>query len=463
MSHKKRLILGAVVMNNGSHAFHGVWRHPDAALQREYETLPAWVDLAKTLERGTFDFLFFADIIGAYDTYGGDWRASARAGAQFPCNDPLILSSALASVTEHLGFAVTSSVFYQNPYAFARQLSTLDHLSGGRLAWNIVTSVIENGAKNVGLEALPAHDERYEWAEEYVDVTLKLWEHSWEDDALVRDTERGVFVDSDKLHEIGHVGERYRVKGPFQVPPSPQRTPVLIQAGGSPVGRDFAARTAEMTFIVASTPDQARDIINDTRNRVTAAGRHADDLKFFTALSPVIGSTEEEAQRLNAEIDEWVSEDALLTMISGHMQTDFADLDLDKPLADFHTGGMQGMLANIRSSVPEEEQKHLTFRDIFRTFTGLRLVGTPEQIADRFEEWQDAGIDGIGILEILRPQTYETFVDQVVPILRQRGLVQERYAEGTLREKLFGRGPLLPDTHRAHALSIYDSADLVTA
>lgn len=457
---RKRLILGAVAMYNGSHAFHGVWRHPDAAKQREFETLPSWVELAKTLERGRSDFLFFADVIGAYDVYGGDWSATAREGAQFPSNDPLVLSAALAAVTENLGYAITSSVFYQNPYAFARQLSTLDHLSGGRIAWNIVTSVIENGAKNVGLEGLPEHDERYAWAGEYVDAVLKLWEKSWDDDALVRDPASGVFVDPSKIREIGHVGERFRIKGPHQVPPSPQRTPVLIQAGGSPIGREFAAKNAELAFVVANNPQLARETIRDVRFRVVAAGRAAEDLKFFTGLSTVVGSTETEAKALNAELDEWIREEGLLTMLSGHMQTDFADLDLDKPLADFSTGGMQGFLQDIRASVPPEEQHRLTYRDVFRTFTGLRVVGTPEQIADRFEEWQDAGIDGIGLLEVIRPQTFDDFVDHVVPELQKRGLMQTEYAPGTLREKLFDRGPSLPATHRAHGLPVYDSRDV---
>jgi long-chain alkane monooxygenase len=458
MSERKRMLLGAVVMYNGSHALHGLWRHPDAADHREFMDVKQWIELAELLERGRFDLMFFADVIGAYDIYGGDWKAAAREGVQFPNADPLTLLAALAPVTEHLGLAATSSVFLQNPFQFARQFSTLDHISGGRAGWNIVTSVIQNGAANVGIETLPSHDDRYLWADEYADVVLKLWERSWEEGSLTVDPETGVFADPAKVHEIGHVGERYRVGGPHQVPPSPQRTPLLFQAGASPVGRDFAARNAEGVFVTAANPGSAAKIVADIRARTVAAGRGADDIKFLAAQTIVTGGTEEEARRKDAELAEWVSEEGMMVMLSGHMQTDLAEVDLDRPLADFSTEGMQGILADLRESVPPEERARQTFRDVLGRFWDSRLVGAPEQIADRLEEWQDAGVDGAMVIETLRPQSYVEFVDLVVPVLQDRGLVQREYAPGTLREKLFGRGPHLPSTHRAHSLPIADIA-----
>lgn len=455
----RRLLLGAVVMYNGSHALHGLWRHPDAERQRNFEGFADWLDLARTLERGRFDFLFFADVIGAYDVDGGDWRSTAREGAQFPTADPLVLLSALAPATEHLGLARTSSVFYQHPFAFARQISTLDHLSGGRVAWNIVTSVIENGARNVGLDALPDHDDRYAWADEYTDIVYKLWERSWDDDALVRDPESGVFVDPDRLRQIDHAGEHWSVGGPHQVPPSPQRTPLLLQAGGSDVGRAFAARNAEGVFVVAQTPESGGRLAADIRGRATAEGRDGDDLRFIVGLSIVVGETEEEARERDAEVERWVSVDGMLAMLSGHLQTDLSAVDLDLPLAEFRTQGMQGILREIRESVPEEQRASLTFRDVLGSFWRSRLVGSPEQVADEIERWHAAGIDGINVLEVIRPDTYERFVRLVVPVLQERGLVQREYAPGTLREKVFGRGPRLPSTHRATSIPI--PADLV--
>jgi long-chain alkane monooxygenase len=450
---RRRMLLGAVVMYNGSHALHGLWRHPEAGDHRDFMDVKQWIELAQLLERGRFDLLFFADVIGAYDVYGGDWKATAREGVQFPNADPLVLLSALAPATENIGLAATSSVFLQHPFQFARQMSTLDHISGGRVGWNIVTSVIENGAGNVGLDKLPGHDDRYRWADEYTDVALKLWEHSWEDGALRVDPEAGVFADPDKVHQIDHVGERYRVGGPHQVPPSPQRTPLLLQAGASEAGRSFAARNAEGVFVTAATAASAGKLVADVRGRAVAAGRAADSIKFLAAQTIVTGGTEEAARKLDAELEEWVSDEGMMVMLSGHMQTDLAAVDLDRPLEDFSTEGMQGMLRDLRESVPPEERPHQTFRDVLGRFWRARMVGAPEQIADQLEEWHEAGVDGAMVIETVRPKSYVDFVDLVVPVLQERGLVQREYAPGTLREKLFGRGPYLPADHRAHSLS----------
>jgi long-chain alkane monooxygenase len=444
-----RFLLGAVTMFNGSHAVHGIWRHPDFHRQREFERLNHWLELARTLERGRFDLLFLADVIGAYDVYGDDWKASARYGVQFPSYDPLVLLAALAPATEHLGLGLTSSVFYQHPFPFARQISTLDQLSGGRLGWNIVTSVIQNAAQNMGMDRLPDHDERYRRAEEYTQAVYKLWEQSWDDDALRRDTEAGVFSDPDGVHEINHVSEHWSVRGPHLVAPTPQRTPLLMQAGSSPVGRDFAARHAEAVFLVCNTPDVAAPLVEDYRRRTVAVGRDAAEIKLLAALTVVTAETEEAARAKDAELEEWISDEGMLVMLSGHMQTNLGAIDLDRPLADFKTDGMQGMLAEIRARVPPELQASLTYRDLLKGFWRNRLVGSGEQIADRLAEFAAVGIDGVNLVEMVRPEGFEDFVEFVVPVMQERGMVQREYRDGTLREKIFGRGPRLPEGHPA--------------
>ncbi len=223
-------------MNTTSHILHGgAWRAPDAR-QTDFNSLQHWIDLAKTLEKAKFDFVFFADVVGLYDDYQGDWKKFVDTGLQIPSNDPLVLASALASHTENLGIAITSSILQEHPFDFARKISTLDHASNGRIAWNIVTSLSQNAWRNFGYDGITAHDDRYAWAEEYVDVVFKLWEGSWDDGALVQDKASGIHADFDKVHKINHVGDRYRVEGPHLVAPSPQRTPVLFQAGSSPDG-----------------------------------------------------------------------------------------------------------------------------------------------------------------------------------------------------------------------------------
>ncbi len=229
------LIFNAFVMNTVSHIQHGLWRHP-AARQHDFNDVRVWIDLAKTLEAGLFDAIFFADVVGLYGPLHGDYAVNAREGLQIPNNDPSILLAALATHTEHLGLALTSSVLQAHPFEFARRASTLDHISNGRLAWNIVTSTQENAARNFGFERLVEHDTRYDWAGEYVDVVYKLWEGSWDDGALLRDKTSGVFSDASRIHKINHAGKRYRVEGPHLPSPSPQRTPFLFQAGPRPPG-----------------------------------------------------------------------------------------------------------------------------------------------------------------------------------------------------------------------------------
>jgi len=299
----KPLIFSAFVMNTPSHILHGLWRQPDGG-QVDFNSLDLWVDLARKLELGNFDVLFFADVHGVYGSIGGSYQKHVETGLQIPSNDPSVILSALAYNTEHLGFAFTSSIVQEHPFNFARKISTLDHASGGRIAWNIVTNLLANGARNFNFEGLTAHDERYEWADEYVDVTYKLWEGSWDDGALLQDRTTGMHGDFTKVHRINHSGRRYTVEGPHLVAPSPQRTPLLFQAGSSNAGMKFAAANAEAQFLIAPSPAAAAAVIESTRMLLPKFGRAVDDIKFFQGLSFVIGSTEEEAARKDRELDE---------------------------------------------------------------------------------------------------------------------------------------------------------------
>ncbi len=441
------LIFNAFVMNTASHIQHGLWRHPDAR-QHDFADVKVWVDLARTLEAGLFDTMFFADVVGLYGPLHGDYEVNAREGLQIPNHDPSVLISALAVNTEHLGFAVTSSVLQAHPFEFARRASTLDHITRGRFAWNIVTSTQENAARNFGFDRLVEHDERYEWAEEYLEVVYKLWEGSWDEDALLRDKARGVFSDHARIHKINHVGKRYRVEGPHLPSPSPQRTPFLFQAGSSSAGRRFAARHAEGQFIAAPTPAAAAELIRDTRKLAVEAGRKPEDIKFLQGFSFVIGSTEEEARRKEAELDEYLSIDGFLAHSNlGVSQDTGRPYPPETLLKDIRTNGGHSHIEWLRKSSPDREP---TVGDLARLAARRhrRIVGTPEQIAGRLEEWQQAGIDGVNVINWTIPGSYEEFNAQLLPELQRRGLAKSEYRPGSLREKLTGR-PRLPHRHFA--------------
>jgi len=453
---EKPLHFAAFVMNTTGHIIQGTWRRPTAR-QADFNSLDHWVDLAKTLERGRFDAIFFADVVGLYAPYRGDERKYVEAGLQVPSNDPSVLAGAIAYATEHLGIAFTASILQEHPFNFARRISTLDHASRGRIAWNIVTNYLPNASRNFGLEGLTRHDERYAWADEYVDVTYKLWEGSWEEDALVQDRETGVHADYDKIHRINHEGPRYKVEGPHLVSPSPQRTPLLFQAGASEAGRTFAAKNAEAIFIVAPNVAAAARDTADIRARAVRHGRSAKDIKFFQGLHFVVGSTEEEAKRKSDELDQWIDFDAQLSHMSGAVGIDFGHEDLDRPVGELRTEGVQSIVGWIKDLVTDREP---TLRDVAHyTAHNGRITGTPEQIADQLERWQKAGVDGINVVNAEIPGSYVEIVDHLLPVLRDRGLAQREYQPGTLREKLFGRGARLPETHpAAHYRGAFDKA-----
>jgi FMN-dependent oxidoreductase (nitrilotriacetate monooxygenase family) len=447
----KRLRFNAFTMNCVSHIHHGQWVRPDTR-QREYNRLDAWVELAQLLERGKFDAMFLADVVGTYDSYGGNRDVAVEEGLQIPVNDPSLLIPAMAYATENIGFAFTASVLQDHPFNFARRIATLDHLTEGRVGWNIVTSYLNNAARNLGYGSLPVHEDRYRRAEEYVQVIYKLLEGSWEDDAVIADIERGIYADPAKIHDIDHVGEFYDVVGPHLAEPSRQRTPLLFQAGASSHGRTFAARNAEAVFIAGRTPEGARVHIEEVRALAAQYGRRPGDILFFQGLSFIIGGTEEEARRNEREIDEVASERGYAAHMAGNLGTDPSVLDLDTPISELEGAvTVQGLLRGLVESAPD---RSWTLGDLFR-FTGdLRVVGTPEQIADELQQWADAGVDGINVMYYTTPGSFEEFIDGVTPVLQERGLQQREYRDGTLREKISdgASGPLLSPRHPGAAV-----------
>ena len=440
------LFFSAFVMNTTSHILHGPWRQPDAR-QIEFNTLDLWVDLAKELEEGLFDVLFFADVVGLYNDFKGSYRKHVEAGMQIPSNDPSVILSALAYNTKHLGLAFTSNLVQEHPFNFARKISTLDHASKGRIGWNIVTNALVNAVHNFG-QSLTPHDERYEWASEYVAVTYKLWEGSWDDGALLQNRAAGIHADFDKIHRIHHVGERYAVEGPHLVAPSPQRTPLLFQAGSSKAGMNFAAANAEAQFLITPRPEVAATVVETTRGLLPKYGRRREDIKFFQGLSFVVGSTEEEATRKGRELDEAIDDETMFVHAGGALVADLDAYSLDHPLIDIQTEGIRSVIDWVQASVVG---RPATLRDIGTlASTSSRVTGTPEQIAQQLAIWQEAGIDGVNVMNATIPGSYTEFIEHVMPELRKRGLAKEAYTPGTLRRKLFGRDTL-PDTHPAAA------------
>lgn len=441
----KRLILNAFSMAAVSHIYHGFWRNPATQATRFHE-LEVWVELAKRLESAHFDALFLADVLGVDAIYKGSADTYIEQAVQIPIHDASTIATALVAVTQQLGLVFTSSILQDHPFNFARRVSTLDHLSKGRVGWNIVTSVSENASHNFGLPGITAHDERYRWAEEYMEVVYKLWEGSWDDNALLNDALNNRYADPAHVHRIHHQGPRYQVAGPHLALPSPQRTPVLYQAGSSRAGRAFATRHAEGTFIVCRNPEGARVLTSTMREQLRQAGRDPQDLKFLQGLSFVVGSTEEEAKRKAKELDEFLSVDGLLAHISRDLGVDLGVLAPDQLLSDVKIEGVQGIIEVFSESFGRSP----TVADLASAYAlNTRIVGTPEQIANELERWQAAGVDGINLMYETTPGSFIEFIDHVLPVLQQRGLAQQDYGSGTLRQKMFGEEPTLPARHPA--------------
>lgn len=441
------LYFSAFVMNTPSHVIHGLWRDPQAG-NHEINSLKHWVDLARFLDQAGYDQMFFADVTGLRSPWNGSYRLVAEQGMQIPTNDPSVLISALATATEHLGLVYTSSIAQSLPFDFARRISSLDHYTEGRVGWNIVTSFSDNTYRNFGHDKLVEHDLRYEIAQEYVDVAYKLWEGSWDDDALRADKQAGVYADPTKIHKINHVGTHYSVEGPHFVTPSPQRTPVLFQAGASPVGQRFSARNAEGVFISSPNPESARGLIDETRALAVDYGRDPYDVKFFQGLSLIVGRTSEEAREKEARMEELVSLEGVLCHILGDAGMDAGALPLDTRLSDL--GEVRGVQGWARFAGEAAGTTDPTIADLGRAFErSSRIVGSPEEVADKLEEWRDAGIDGVNVFHAVRPGTFSDIAENLFPELRKRGLLSVDKS-GTLRHKLSGGGAdRVPATHPA--------------
>jgi FMN-dependent oxidoreductase (nitrilotriacetate monooxygenase family) len=440
----KQILLNAFNMNCVGHINHGLWTHPRDR-SSEYNTIEYWTDQARTLERGLFDGFFLADIVGVYDVYGHNVDVTLRESIQLPVNDPMLTVSAMAAVTRHLGFGVTVNSTYEAPYLLARRFSTLDHLTRGRIGWNIVTGYLDSAARAMGLDEQLPHDERYERADEYMEVLYKLWEGSWEEDAVKRDKASRVFADPRKVHSIHHEGRYYKVDGYHLCEPSAQRTPVLFQAGSSGRGQRFAARHAECVFISPPSREAARKSVAALREQLVQAGRQPDDVKVFMGIAVVTGKTEAAAREKYADYLSHASHEAGLAHFAASTGVDFARHGLDD-LVDYGNGNA------IESASRTAEQQGWTRRKLLELFElGGRysaVVGDPAQVADELQSWIDeTGIDGFNLTRTVVPESYEDFVDLIVPELQNRKVYKTAYAEGTLREKLFSRGDRLPARH----------------
>lgn len=446
----RQIRFNAFDMNCVAHQSSGLWRHPLDQSDR-YTDLSYWTELAKLLERGTFDGIFIADVLGTYDVYGGSNEAAIRNGAQVPVSDPLLLVSAMALVTEHLGFGITAGTAYEHPYPFARRMSTLDHLTKGRVGWNVVTGYLPSAARNMGHEDQLEHDDRYDHADEYLEVLYKLWEGSWEDDAVLRDRETGVFADPSKVHEIGHRGTHFTVPGIHISEPSPQRSPVIYQAGASPRGVAFAAENAEAIFVAAPTKEVLRSTVSRIRDALEAAGRDRYSARIYTLVTIITDETPEQARTKHADFLSYASEEGALVFMSGWMGIDLSKYDLDEPVGNVESNAIRSVIANYEESARNGEV--FTVRDIARGGAigglGPTLVGSAVEVADELQEWVEyTDVDGFNLAYAITPGTFEDIVEFVIPELRRRGAYPTEYAEGTLRNKLHGRGDRLPEEHR---------------
>ncbi|MEY9855700.1 FMN-dependent oxidoreductase (nitrilotriacetate monooxygenase family) [Catenulispora sp. GAS73] len=426
---RRQLHLNAFLMAPGHH--DAAWRHP-ASQPHRVNDITYFQQLAQTAERGKFDSIFFADGLALW---GGRAGANVSGGLE-----PLTVLPAIAVATRHIGLIATASTTFNEPFHLARRFASLDHVSGGRAGWNIVTSGTVNEANNFNLDEHLDHAVRYERAAEFLDVATRLWD-SWADDAVVLDKASGVYADPDRLREIEHAGEFFKVRGPLNVQRSPQGWPLLVQAGSSEDGKDFAARYAEAVFTAQQTLAEARRFAADVKARAAAHGR--DELPvILPGICPIIGATEAEALALEDELTELQVIDYGLGQLSTMLNVDLAGYRLDEPLpeevlpTEDQVNGNKSRFTLVAELVRAER---LTIRQIIARLGGGRghrvVAGAPEQIADALESWFRAGAaDGFNIMPPILPTGLEDFVDHVVPVLQRRGLFRTEYTGTTLRD-----------------------------
>ncbi|MBR0649903.1 LLM class flavin-dependent oxidoreductase [Roseomonas terrae] len=417
--------LGLFLQGAGHHV--AGWRHPEA--QFGGENLKLIQGIARTAEEGHFDLLFLADGL----------TSSADAHPSFVARiEPIALLSALAMGTKHLGLAATMSTTYTEPFHIARAFASLDHLSGGRAAWNAVTTSYARSSANFSRGDHPSHDDRYAIAEECIDVVRGLWD-SFADDAFVKDKARGVYVEPDRVHTLNHEGRYFSVKGPLNASRPPQGHPIIIQAGSSLPGQRLAARTSEIVFTAQQTLVEGKAFRDGLRGFAVEAGRNPDHVMVLPGVCPVIGGTEAEAKALYAQLQGGIDPAAAILLLNDRLGHDVSGYDLDGPLPNLPESDQLQSRARLLTDLARRE--NLTLRELYYLVAGARghriVWGTPEQVADALEEWfVGGGSDGFNIMPPFFPTQFERFVGDVVPILRKRGLVRGEYVGNTLRENL---------------------------
>jgi len=434
MSAQRQIKLGAFVQATGHHI--AAWLHPgaepDAGLNFQH-----YLQLARAAEAAKFDLLFVADSPGGYANYE-ETEVFAR-NAKAAHFEPVTLWSALSALTTHIGFVATSSTTYEDPYTTARKFASLDWISGGRAAWNVVTTGADVSA-NFSQSAQPAHADRYARAEEYIDVVKGLWD-SYEDDAFLRDRQSGLFVDPDKVHLVDHRGAHFQIRGPLNVGRPPQGYPVVVQAGASDAGRELAGRTAEVVFTANLTLEDAQAFYADLKARAGRYGRQPHEILIMPGIFPVLGGSEAEAQANYEALQALIHPSVAWSILKRHYgEVDLSGYSLDDkaPPLPRETNGNRSRLKLVSDLV---ERDRPTLRELYRTVSTARghrtVIGTPDQVADAIQDWFENGAaDGFNIMPPVLPAGLTDFIDQVVPILRRRGLFRSEYEGRTLRDNL---------------------------
>lgn len=446
---KKEISFNAFEMNCISHLSPGLWRYPnDKALC--YKDMEYWQNIARIAQKGLFDAVFIADVLGVYEQYKGNDISALKTALQVPVNDPLSLAVIGAGASEHVGFGITAGVPFEHPFAFARRLSTLDHLTKGRIGWNIVTGYLPSANRNMGSTELP-HNERYELAHEYMEVIYKLLEGSWEDDAVILDKLTGDFANPAKIHHIAHHGKYFDVPGIHLCEPSIQRTPVLFQAGNSPMGRKFSAKHAEAIFIAPPSKEYAKIAVGQIRDELVKANREPNSAKIYVLATIITDVSDALAQAKYKDLLSYASTEGSLVLNSGWLGVDLSRYELDDKLTNIKSNAMLAQVEALSNSTTKSGDEW-TLRDLLALTgigaQGIKFVGGAKKVADELEEFiAYSGADGFNLAYATTPGTFVDVVEFIVPELQSRGSYKHEYRQGSLRHKLFGAGDRLPSTH----------------
>ncbi|KAL7782830.1 Nitrilotriacetate monooxygenase component A/pristinamycin IIA synthase subunit A [Trichoderma afarasin] len=451
---KKQMILNAFVMNTPGHLAPGFWRHPRNKTD-QYTKLSFWTELAQLLDKAGFHAMFIADTLGPYDVYKGPSNVvpALAAGAQFPVNDPLYLVPAMSAVTKNLIFGVTASLTYEKPYALARRLSTVDHLSEGRVAWNIVTSYLDSAARNHGLKEQIPHDERYAIAHEYMEVLYKLWEGSFRDDAVIRDREHGHYIASDGVLQIHHKGKYFEVPGPHFCEPSPQRTPFLFQAGVSEAGNGFGGKHGEAIFVGGQTPEGVKKTVDNIRDVAQKEGRDPSHIKVIVGINVIVAATDEEAQAKKESYLEYADTEGALALFGGWTGVDLSGYSDDEDFLFTDSPRLQSIIRRWSDTVPGTDSLPWTKRRIVEYLSigglGAKVVGSPTTVADELERWIEvSGVDGFNLAHVTNPGSFEDIIEYLLPELRRRGVFRSDVEkEGATAREVFIGSKRLPEDH----------------